>query len=161
MVDFPEPIRDFTPFSTAHWQPLYELATNQLNVQAQWWRAMRRSDFQVSLEQQLVEWFWHTLGRSHIYRRCIRSARRFEAALILTAQRWHGPHKLELWVRPENYGYYEAALLQWSLATLQEYPRSLVQVSLNTDHAAGLEVFQQFGFHSVQTLLTMRRKIDD
>ncbi|HXF62148.1 MAG TPA: GNAT family N-acetyltransferase [Caldilineaceae bacterium] len=160
-VDFPPKRPGFYPFAAHQWQPLYELATAQLNNQAQWWRALRRSDFQMPLEGQIGEWLWRTLGRRRIYRRAILSTRRFEAALILTAQRWRGVHTLELWARPELYGAHESYLLQWALATLQEYPRWPVKMTLNADHTAALEASQEFGFRRLQTLLTMRRKIGE
>ena len=158
-VDFPENIPNFRQFSSGQWQPLFELAANQLNTQAQWWRSIRRSDFHVPLEQKLSEWFWRTVGKKQVYRRCIQTSRRFEAALILTAQRWRGMHQMQLWVRPDQYGRFELALLQWVLATLQGYPRAPVQVSLSGAHSAALDGFQQFGFKRLQTLITMRKAV--
>lgn len=151
----------FRPFSSGQWQPLYELATNQLNAQAQWWRSIRRSDFHVTLEQQFGEWFWETMGRRRIYRRCIQSVRRYEAALILSAARWRGTHELEFWVRPEQYGLYERYMVQWTLAMLQEYPRWPIKVSVSGSHAAALDALQSFGFHRRQSLITMRRRVDE
>ncbi len=159
-VPFPEPIPNFRAFSAHHWQPLFELASHQLNGQAQWWRALRRSDFQPTLEQLFLEWLWRTLGRQRIYRRSIQTTRRFEAALVLTAQRWRGTHTINLWARPENYGRYEQPMLQWALATLQAYPRWPVKISVNKEHQAALAVCEGFGFRRQQTLLTMRRRID-
>ena len=154
------PLANFYSFSANHWQPLYELANTQHHTIAQWWRAIRRSDFQITLEQQLAEWISQTAGRSKIYRRCIQTSQnRFDAALILTAARWRGVHQLQLWVRPEHYGHYEQPLLHWVLATLQEYPQWPIQVNLSSDHVAALEVAQRLGFQVQQTLLTMRRKI--
>jgi ribosomal protein S18 acetylase RimI-like enzyme len=161
VVEFPKSIPHFCDFSAHHWQPLYELANNQHNVQAQWWRPIRRSDFQIPFEQQVMEWLSHRVGRYRIYRRCIQSARRFEAALILTAQRWRGVHKLEMWARPEQYGSYESDLIQWTLATLQEYPRWPVLTNVSTEHGAALRAFRQFGFEPLHTLLTMRCKLGD
>ncbi|MCX6044191.1 MAG: GNAT family N-acetyltransferase [Chloroflexi bacterium] len=158
-VEAPPPITNFYTFSANHWQPLYELANNQHNAQAQWWRAIRRTDFQITLEQQMSEWLWHTMGRNKVYRRCIQTTQRFDAALILTAARWRGVHQLQLWVRPEKYGQHEVELMQWALGTLQEYPRWPIQVNLSTDHVAAIEVAQQVGFQVQQTLLTMRRKL--
>jgi ribosomal protein S18 acetylase RimI-like enzyme len=158
---FPKHVTNFHSFSYQQWQPLYELATNQLNVQTQWWRAMRRSDFQISFEQQFGAWMWKTLGRQRIYRRCFQSQRRFEAALVLTAHHWRGTHELQLWVRPEHYGLFEHYLVQWAMATLQEYPRWPVKLSLSSEHIAGVQAAQSFGFEAQQTLVTMRRRVGD
>jgi ribosomal protein S18 acetylase RimI-like enzyme len=152
---------DFRPFSAQNWQPLYELATAQLNAQAQWWRSLRRSDFQVPLEQQFSEWLWRSLGRQRILRRCIQSVRRFEAAAVLTAARWRGDHELSLWVRPEAYGTAEAHLVQWALATLQDFPRAPLRTTLAADHLQGLATLQEFGFRRLQTLITMRCRVTD
>lgn len=160
-VEPPPSLHGFRTFSSSQWQPLYELATNQLNAQAQWWRSIRRSDFQVTLEQQFSEWFWQAMGRRRIFRRCIQSVRRYEAALILSAERWRSTHELEFWVRPEQYGMYERYLVQWTLSTLQEYPRWPVKVSVSGGHQAALDALQFYGFHWRQSLITMRRRVDE
>jgi ribosomal protein S18 acetylase RimI-like enzyme len=160
-VELPARLTNFHPFSTQHWQPLYELATNQLNAQTQWWRAIRRSDFQASFEQQFGAWLWHTLGRQTIYRRAFQSIRRFEAALVLTAERWRGTHELQMWVRPEQYGMVEHYMVQWALATLQEFPRWPVKVTLSSEHHAGIRAVENFGFQQQQTLVTMRCRVGD
>lgn len=158
-IEPPDMIAGFTSFSANQWPPLYELASAQLNSQAQWWRAVRRSDFQMSLDQQFGEWIWKRLGRSRIFRRCIRTTRRFEAALILTAQRWQGSHRLQLWVRPESYGRYEDQMSRWALATLSCFPRYPVEASLSTEHSPGIEALLDLGFRRRQTLVTMRRRV--
>jgi N-acetylglutamate synthase-like GNAT family acetyltransferase len=156
-----EPFPNLRPFTAHHWQPLYELASSQLSAQSQWWRAIRRSDFQASVEQQIGEWLWRTLGRQQVYRYAVQSQRRFEGALILTAQRWRGAHKLELWVRPEQYGNLEEPLVRRALTTLQEYPRWPVVCTLSIDHKPALAALQAYGFRIQQTLLTMRHKIEE
>ena len=150
---------NFYSFSVDQWQSLYELVNNQQSGQMQWWRAPRRIDFQITFEQLLVEWFWRSLGRSHIYRRCIQQTRRFDAALVLTAMHWRGTHQLQLWVQPDQYGQHEASLVQWALAMLQDYPRWPVTLNLNTQHTAALVAAKAHGFVEQQTLLTMRRRI--
>jgi ribosomal protein S18 acetylase RimI-like enzyme len=156
----PGSIPYFRSFSPGEWQPLYELANNQLGAAAQWWRAIRRADFEQPLDQQLGEWLWRALGRRDVYRRCIQTSGNgsghFEAALILEAQRWHGRHRLQLWVRPDSYGAWEEALIAWALATLKEYPRWPVHITVNKDHAAAQEILQRAGFRPLRTLLTMR-----
>lgn len=160
-VEMPAKRAGFYSFGVHQWQALYELATAQLNAQAQWWRSLRRSDFQVPPEAQFGEWLWRTLGRRRIYRRCIQNTQRFEAALVLTAERWRGTHQLEIWVRPERYGDCEAYLIQWALAALQEYPRWPVKMTVSADHTAALQACQEFGFRRQQTLLTLRRKVGE
>lgn len=159
--DAPHAIPGFTSFSATQWPALYELASTQLDTQAQWWRSVRRSDFQLSLDQQFGEWFWKRAGRTHVYRRGIRTTRRLEAAVILTAQRWKGPHKLQLYIRPEHYGRYEADLTQWALATLQDFARFPVDANLSTEHSAGVDALLDLGFYRRQTLVTMRRRVLD
>ncbi len=158
-IEPPPSMPNFYTFSSNHWQPLYELANSQHNAVAQWWRAVRRSDFQITLEQQASEWFSHAAGRNKVYRHCVQTTQRFDAAIILTAARWRGVHQLQLWVRPEKYGQHETELMQWALGVLQDYPRWPIQVNLSTEHVAALDVAQRYGFQVQQTLLTMRRKI--
>jgi ribosomal protein S18 acetylase RimI-like enzyme len=153
----PPRIANFHSFSSSQGSELYELANRQLNAQSQWWRPLRRSEFQTSIEEQIGEWFWRNMGRRQLFRRCIRVSPRFEAALVLTAQRWQGEHNLKLWVRPEHYGEYEDALFQWVTATLYDYPRLPVTLSLPTSHVAGLAAAYRAGFETTRALLTMRR----
>ena len=146
-------------FSANHWQELHQLANNQLSSQAQWWRPLRSAEFQTPPDKQMSEWLWRTCGRRNIYRRAIQVTNRFEAALILKAERWSGRHEVQFYVRPENYGQYETDLLHWALATLNDYPRWPVTASLTSDHAAALETFQRYGFRVERTLMTMRKKM--
>lgn len=149
------------PFSQSQWQPLYDLANVQFGAQAQWWRALRRIDYQPTFEQQALEWLFRAVGRSRVYRRCVQTYRHhFDAALTLTAMRWRGAHQLQLWVRPDHYGHYEEALLHWALKTLEDYPRWPVHLSLHDGHDAAMRVAYNAGFSVIQTLLTMRCKIE-
>ncbi len=157
----PQNIPGFTAFSSQQSAKLYDLVSTQLNTQAQWWRSVRRTDFQLTLDQAIAEWFWRQMGRSHIYRRAITASRRFEAAIILTAQGWSGEHKLELWTRPQYYGSYEEPLTQWALATLDEYPDFPVVAKLSTEHTVGIKTLVDFGFQPEQTLITLRRRMSD
>jgi hypothetical protein len=104
---------------------------------------------------------WETLGRQQIYRRAFQSLRRFEAALVLTAERWRGTHELQLWVRPEQYGMFEQYMVHWAVATLQDYPRWPMKLTLSSEHDAGILAAERFGFKPQQTLVTMRRRIGD
>jgi len=79
--------------------------------------------------------------------------------VVLTAQRWEGRHKLQLWTRPDHYGQYEDALIRWAMATLQEYPALPTELTLSTDHEAALDAAKRHGFQVERTLLTMRREI--
>ncbi|MEZ4676012.1 MAG: GNAT family N-acetyltransferase [Caldilineaceae bacterium] len=153
------PIPHFHTFAADQWQALYDLVNNQQSGQMQWWRPPRRVDFQITFEQLLAEWFWRIIGRKKIYRRCIQSAQRFDAALILNATRWRGLHQLQLWVQPEHYGRHEAQLFHWAMMTLQEYPRWPITLNVSAQHTAAIAVAQQYGFRELQTLLTMRHKI--
>lgn len=156
----PMPRTALAPFSPNDWLPLYELANKQYSAHFQWWRPLRRIDFQTPFEQRLGEWFLRIIGKSRVYRRAIHNARQFDAALILTVQRWRGAHKLEMWTRPEAYGQHEEEMVQWSLATLREYPRLPVFTNLSTDHAEAIAACRRAGFQPVQTLLTMRREVE-
>ncbi len=155
----PPHIPNFHPFSAGQWPELYDLASRQLNENAQWWRSVRRSEFQITIEQQIGEWFSRVIGRRKVYRRCIQTTPRFDAAVVLTAQRWDGKHKLQLWVHPNQYGQHEDALIRWALTTLQEHPALPVELTLSTDHEAAMDAAKRHGFQVKRTLLTMRREI--
>ncbi len=160
-ADVPPPpqIAHFYTVPASQWQPLYELAASQLGAQAQWWRPVRRSEFQRSVEQQVGERIWSLLGRRQVLRRCIQRGQRFDAAVVLTAQRWKANHKLQIWVRPELYGQDEQALVQWAMHALRPYPPWPITAGLPSDHSAGIEALQRFGFAPVRTLLTMRLEL--
>ena len=149
------------PFAAADWQPLYELVNHQLGAQAQWWRSIRRTDFQATLEDRLGEWFWRLAGRGVAYRRVIQDSSRFEAALLLDARRWRGEHAMQLWVRPEHYGVYDRPLLDWAFWSLQSYPRWPIRISINTDHGSAIDYLVRSGFAPQRTLITMRRRLTD
>jgi hypothetical protein len=148
-----------SPFSAGNWQPLYELANHQLGGQMQWWRPLRRDEFQQSFDQQLGEWFRRTIGQEQVFRRAVQVSPRFEAAVVVNAQRWRGEHSLQLWTRPEHYGSHDLALIRWSLGVLQDFPRWPVNISLSTNHATAQELVEFYGFRPLRTLLTMRKRI--
>ncbi len=151
-------IANFHSFSIDRWLSLYDLANSQRSAQAEWWRSLRRLEFQVTLEQQIAQWFWRVIGRREILRRAIQIEERFEAALILTAQRWDGEHKLRFWIRPESKGKYEEVMAHWVVSQLRKYPRLPTNLMLNTDQTAALTAFQGVGFKPEHALLTMRKE---
>jgi hypothetical protein len=159
-IDTSGPMPRLRTFAAGEWQPLYELANHQLGAQKQWWRALRRSEFQQGFEAQFAEWTRRAIGQERVYRRAIQDSPRFEAAAILSAQRWRGEHRLQLWTRPEHYGDYDSALIRWSLATLQDYPRWPINVSLAADHTPAIELVEFYGFRPLRTLLTLRKRVD-
>ena len=151
---------DLISFSGGDWQPLYELANFQLGAQTQWWRPVRRIDFEQTFEARVSEWFQRVTGQRTIYRRAIQVSPRFEAALMLRAERWEAPHRMQLWTRPEHYGIHDATLIRWGLAQLQAYPRWPVMITLNTKQQPAIELLQALGFKLERTLLTLRKRID-
>lgn len=148
------------PFSASDSTLLYDLASSEQNGESQWWRSVRRVDFDVPLEQSLGEWFSRAVGRDRVYRMALRDfTNRFEGALLLKARRWKGEHCLQLWVRPQLSERYERPLVLWALATLQEYPIWPVATTLSTSHTHARSTLEEFGFQARSTLLTMRRKV--
>lgn len=147
------------PFSSSDWEALFDLANQQLGAQSQWWRPIRRTEFQTTFETQVGEWFWQTLGRERIYRWAVKESPRFDAALVLQARRWRGEHFVQLWVRPDYYGQYDELLLRRALYQLQEYPRWPVRITLPADQRAGLELLHGYGFQTLRTLLTLRKRV--
>ena len=148
------------PFSAGAWQPLFELANYELGSKTQWWRPVRRVDFEQPFEDRVGEWFQRIFGQRTVYRRAIQTSPRFESALILRAQRWESPHQMQIWTRPEHYGVHDAPLIRWALTTLQEYPRWPIEISLNTKHQSAIELLEHYGFKRQRTLLTLRKRID-
>lgn len=160
----PPSLPNLRPFVGGDWLQLYDLANSQSGGQAQWWRPLRRGDFQPSIEEQLGEWLWKTVGRRRLFRTAIlpantpagRSATRLEAAAILTVERWSGPHKLQLWVRPTWWGSWEQGLVDWALNLLSPYPVWKVTTSIPHDFEAARNALGARGFKPLRTLLTMK-----
>ena len=149
-----------TPFSTAEWRSLYEIASSQHSAHAQWWRPLRQDDFRRTPEQRLGEWFSRIIGRQTILRRAVAdNLRRFEAAMIVTGQHWQGIHEIQLWVHPRCQGQMEPTMLQWALTELQAFPRFPIRVELSTHHTAAAQLLDGFGFTNTHTLLTLRYKL--
>ncbi len=154
-------------FDATQWQPLFDLANTEWGAQAQWWRSLRRSDFDPSIEQQLGEAFWKWIGRRRIFRTAVlpgnfnraTSATRFEAAAVLTAEGWHGAHKLQLLVRQDHWGKWESGLVDWAMNLLTTYPVSRVTTTIPAEHAAGRAALEQAGFVALRTLMTMKLEV--
>jgi ribosomal protein S18 acetylase RimI-like enzyme len=163
----PPSLPNLRPFGGDDWQQLYDLANSQSGGQSQWWRPLRRSDFQISFEQQVSEWAWKTIGRRQHFRTAIlpgntplgRKAVRFEAAAVLTVERWNGPHKLQLLVRPQWWGSWEQGLVDWALNLLTPYPVWKIITSIPHDFDAARNALATRGFLPLRTLLTMKLDI--
>jgi ribosomal protein S18 acetylase RimI-like enzyme len=153
------PSAELAPFSSSQGQALFELANSQLGPMSQWWRPVRRSDFDAPIEQQLSERLWEIVGRKRIFRRAIQNTRRFDAALVLTASRWRGNHRLQMWVRPEHYGQFEPQIVEWAMNALADYPAWPITVSVPGDHHAAIDALTARGFQVQRTLLTMRLQL--
>lgn len=148
------------PFGSGQSGLLYELTTSQQTAESQWWRAVRKSDFEVPFEQQLGEWFSSIVGREHTYRMAIQEYNnRFEGALLLKARRWRGVHEMTLWFRSDVAEPYRRQLMNWALAKLQTYPVWPVRATLSTSYTATQDALRRYGFSERHTLLTMRRRV--
>lgn len=156
---FAHEVEHLIPFASSQWHSLYELANSQSYTHAQWWRGLPRTNFHVTLEEQIGEWFLQLIGKRRIYRRCVRNRRKFETAVILTAQRWNGNHKIELWTRPDQRGQHEDEVVRWALNELHEYPRFPIEVKVSTEYPDAIEAFKRYRFSEIDTLLTMRKAI--
>lgn len=149
------------------WQPLFDLANSQWGAQTQWWRPLRRSDFQPTLEQQFGDWAWSALGRRRIWRTAIvpgntpadRLPTRYEAAAVLTAERWSAPHRLQFWVRPEWWGSWEKGLVDWAMNLLVPYPVWKITTTIPHDFTAARAALETHGFKALRTLLTMKLEV--
>lgn len=148
-----------TRFDSGDWQALYDLANSQCGSLAQWWRPIRRSEFQETIEEQMGGWFWYLLGRRRVVRYAVPAGGRLDAAMMLTVQRWKGPHRLQMWARPGVYGLFEEDIVAAALRELKDEPAWRVVTTIPSDHDAGSAALTRHGFTPVRTLLTMRRPI--
>ena len=148
------------PFSPSDSNLLYELAVSRPSAELQWWRAVRRDDFQLSLEKRFGELVSRLVGRQRIYRYAIRDySSRFEGAIQVVARCWRGEHHIRLWLRPEAQKRYAQPLILSALALLQESPRWPLRASVSTQDEIAAQTLLNHGFFVRSTLYTMRLRM--
>ncbi len=158
-VAFPV-LSNLQAFSAADGNLLYDLATSRPNAEFQWWRAVRRDEFQVPLEKRIGELVNWLAGRQRIYRYAIRDyTSRFEGAIQVTARCWKGEHHIRLWLRPDAQEQYAQPLVLSALALLQEFPRWPLRATVSTQDEIAVQTLLDHGFFVRSTLYTMRLRM--
>ncbi len=153
-------VSNLLPFSPNDSNLLYDLATSRPSAEFQWWRAVRRDDFQVPLEKRIGELVSRLVGRQRIYRYAIREYRsRFEGAVQVTARCWQGEHNIRLWLRPDAQEQYAQPLVLSALALLQESPRWPLRATVSTQDELAAQTLLEHGFTVRSTLYTMRLRM--
>ena len=158
-VAFPV-LSNLQAFSAADGNLLYDLATSRPSAEFQWWRAVRRDEFQVPLEKRIGELVNRLVGRQRIYRYAIRDyTSRFEGAIQVTARCWKGEHHIRLWLRPDAQEQYAQPLVLSALALLQESPRWPLRATVSTQDEIAVQTLLNHGFFVRSTLYTMRLRM--
>ncbi len=158
-VAFPV-LSNLQAFSAADGNLLYDLATSRPSAEFQWWRAVRRDEFQVPLEKRIGELVNRLAGRQRIYRYAIRDyTSRFEGAIQVTARCWKGEHHIRLWLRPDAQEQYAQPLVLSALALLQEFPRWPLRATVSTQDEIAVQALLDHGFFVRSTLYTMRLRM--
>lgn len=158
-VAFPV-LSNLQAFSAADGNLLYDLATSRPSAEFQWWRAVRRDEFQVPLEKRIGELVNRLAGRQRIYRYAIRDyTSRFEGAIQVTARCWKGEHHIRLWLRPDAQEQYAQPLVLSALALLQEFPRWPLRATVSTQDEIAVQTLLDHGFFVRSTLYTMRLRM--
>ncbi len=158
-VAFPV-LSNLQAFSAADGNLLYDLATSRPSAEFQWWRAVRRDEFQVPLEKRIGELVNRLAGRQRIYRYAIRDyTSRFEGAIQVTARCWKGEHHICLWLRPDAQEQYAQPLVLSALALLQEFPRWPLRATVSTQDEIAVQALLDHGFFVRSTLYTMRLRM--
>ena len=158
-VAFPV-LSNLQAFSAADGNLLYDLATSRPSAEFQWWRAVRRDEFQVPLEKRIGELVNRLAGRQRIYRYAIRDyTSRFEGAIQVTARCWKGEHHIRLWLRPDAQELYAQPLVLSALALLQESPRWPLRATVSTQDEIAVQALLDHGFFVRSTLYTMRLRM--
>ena len=158
-VAFPV-LSNLQAFSAADGNLLYDLATSRPSAEFQWWRAVRRDEFQVPLEKRIGELVNRLAGRQRIYRYAIRDyTSRFEGAIQVTARCWKGEHHIRLWLRPDAQEQYAQPLVLSALALLQESPRWPLRATVSTQDEIAVQTLLDHGFFVRSTLYTMRLRM--
>ena len=153
-------LSNLQPFSPYDSNLLYDLATSRPSAEFQWWRAVRRDDFQVPLEKRIGELVSRLVGRQRIYRYAIRDySSRFEGAIQVTARCWQGEHNIRLWLRPDAQEQYTQPLVLSALALLQECPRWPLRATVSTQDDIAAQTLLDHGFSVRSTLYTMRLRM--
>ena len=158
-VAFPV-LSNLQAFSAADGNLLYDLATSRPSAEFQWWRTVRRDEFQVPLEKRIGELVNRLAGRQRIYRYAIRDyTSRFEGAIQVTARCWKGEHHIRLWLRPDAQEQYAQPLVLSALALLQESPRWPLRATVSTQDEIAVQTLLDHGFFVRSTLYTMRLRM--
>lgn len=148
------------PFSSADGNLLYELVTSRACPELQWWRAVRRDDFQLPLEKRIGELVSRLVGRQRICRYAVRDYRsRFEGAIQVTDRCWRGEHHIRLWLRPEARDTYAQPLILTALALLQDSPHWSLRASVSTQDEIAVQTLLEHSFSLRNTLYTMRLRM--
>ena len=156
----PPTLPNLQPFSPSESNLLYDLATSRPSAELQWWRAVRRDDFQLPLEKRIGELVSRIVGRQRTYRYAIRDYKsRFEGAIQVVARCWRGEHHIRLWLRREAQERYAQPLILSALALLQESPRWPLRASVSTQDEVAAQTLLSHGFSVRSTLYTMRLRL--
>ena len=156
----PPTLPNLQPFSPSESNLLYDLATSRPSAELQWWRAVRRDDFQLPLEKRIGELVSRLVGRQRTYRYAIRDYNsRFEGAIQVVARCWRGEHHIRLWLRREAQERYAQPLILSALALLQESPRWPLRASVSTQDEVAAQTLLSHGFSVRSTLYTMRLRL--
>ena len=139
------------------WQQILDLARVQVGGHMQWWHPIRPGDFVHDWPRRAGEWLGESLGVSSVTRFGIRlGAERLTTAIVLRSAHWKRMHKVSWWTRPQQYGQYEAAMLDTLAGLMAGQGHCRVHVQVDADHREAVAGLQAMGLHLKPSLDTMR-----
>ncbi len=78
----------------------------------------------------------------------------------VTVHLFHGPHEMEIYVRPDQRGEWELDLARGLLWGLRSLPRSRIRARISTCHREAIDALEILGFESARALKQMSLTLD-
>jgi len=146
------------PRSYGEWRKEYELATEAIPRELQWFYPLREERFFVPPDERLTRWLGDLLLGRRTYRLAVEKEGRFIATLTVKADP-RREHTLDLMVHPSYRGRLERMLVSQALNILKGHPPGRVFISHPTAHREAIEALKEYGFSELRVLALMRLKL--
>jgi ribosomal protein S18 acetylase RimI-like enzyme len=152
----PTPFGYLRPARSGDMDQIFTLAQSFVPDSMRWAEPVYRSLFDVSLEQNLANWF---SGEQHVWR-VVETSDHLCGAALLESKRRKRWARLHLWIVPTQTGQYEDALIDSTLAELH-HPIDVLTARLPGEHVAGRVALTTRGFRQVRALTSMKLTLSE
>lgn len=148
-----------TSYHPRQWRQVRELARAVVPPNLRWLESVRVSDFYLSLDHRLGEWWSGLTTGRQTCRLVAKRDERVLAAMTVSVAGRRGNHSLTLHVHPDWRGKVEEMMVTEALARLWPHRDRATVITLLVGYAEVLDVLKQYGFAEQKTLALMRRSL--